>query len=124
MGRRGRDMACVVGWDIGGAHLKAARAEGGRIVDAVQIASPLRLGLQALEQAFAQARPKMGEPDHHVCTMTGELADTFASRAEGVERLAAAALPALSGEPILVYARRAGLISPQGELRPVHHIAC
>jgi probable H4MPT-linked C1 transfer pathway protein len=116
-------MACVVGWDIGGAHLKAARAEGGRIVDAVQIASPLRLGLEALEQAFAQARPKMGEADHHVCTMTGELADTFASRSEGVERLAAVAIRALPGAPILFYAGRAGLIAPQAAMRHVEDIA-
>src|SRR5260370_38473461 len=112
MGRRGRDMACAVEWDMGGAHLKAARDEGGRIVDAVQIASPLRLGLQALEQAFAQARPKMGEADHHVCTMTGELADTFGSRAEGVERLAAAARRALPRHPILRSPRPAGFHAP------------
>src|SRR5260370_23873851 len=109
MGRRGRDMACVVGWDIGGAHLKAARAEGGRIVDAVQIASPLRLGLQALEQAFAQARPKMGEADHPLRTMTGELADTFGSRAAGVERLAAAALRPRPREPLPLSPRPTGL---------------
>jgi (4-(4-[2-(gamma-L-glutamylamino)ethyl]phenoxymethyl)furan-2-yl)methanamine synthase len=115
-------MACVVGWDIGGAHLKAARAEGGRIVDAVQIASPLRLGLEALEQAFAQAKPKMGEADRHVCTMTGELADTFASRTEGVERLAAAAVRALPGDPML-YAGRAGFIAPQAAGRHVEDVA-
>ena len=116
-------MASVVGWDIGGAHLKAARAEGGRIVDAVQVASPLRLGVEALEQAFAQARPKMGEADHHVCTMTGELADTFASRAEGVERLAAAAVRALEPGRIALYAGRAGFIAPQAAVRHVDDIA-
>ena len=116
-------MASVVGWDIGGAHLKAARAEGGRIVDAVQVASPLRLGLEALAQAFAQARPKMGEADHHVCTMTGELADTFASRTEGVERLAAAAVRALEPERIALYAGRAGFIAPQAAVRHVDDIA-
>src|SRR6202162_5137974 len=116
-------MASVVGWDIGGAHLKAARAEDGRIVDAVQGASPLRLGLEALAQAFAQARPKMGEADHHVCTMTGELADTFASRSEGVERLAAAAVRALAPGPIALYAGRAGFIAPQAAVRHVDDIA-
>src|SRR6266849_1946400 len=123
MGRRGRDMACVVGWDIGGAHLKAARAEHGRIVDAVQVASPLRLGLEALEQAFAQARPKMGGADRHICTMTGELADTFASRTEGVERLAAAAVCALEPERVVLYAGRAGFIAPQAAVRQAEDIA-
>jgi len=106
-------MASVVGWDIGGAHLKAARAEDGRIVEAVQVASPLRLGLEALQQAFAQAKPSMGKADRHICTMTGELADTFASRAEGVEQLAAAAVRALAPQRIVLYAGRAGFIAPQ-----------
>jgi probable H4MPT-linked C1 transfer pathway protein len=123
MGRRGRDMASVVGWDIGGAHLKAARAEGGRIVDAVQVASPLRLGLEALGQAFAQVKPKMGRADRHVFTMTGELADTFASRAEGVGRLAAAAVRALEPERIVLYAGRAGFIAPQAAVRHAEDIA-
>ena len=40
-------MSIVIGWDVGGAHLKAARAENGRIVDAIQVASPLASGLSA-----------------------------------------------------------------------------
>jgi probable H4MPT-linked C1 transfer pathway protein len=120
---RGRDMACAVGWDIGGAHLKAARAENGRIIEAVQVASPLRLGLPALDQAFAQAKPKMGKADRHVCTMTGELADAFASRAEGVDALAAAAARALGPEAIALYAGRAGFIAPRAAARHVEDIA-
>ncbi len=73
-------MSSVVGWDIGGVHLKAARAEIGRIVKVAQYASPLRAGMQPLERAFAQARADMGQADHNVITMTGELADTFSSR--------------------------------------------
>jgi probable H4MPT-linked C1 transfer pathway protein len=113
----------VVGWDIGGAHLKAARAENGRILDAVQIASPLRLGVEALDRAFAQAKPNLGRAARHVCTMTGELADTFACRAEGVEQLAAAAVRALAPEPIVLYAGRAGFVPPQATARHVEDIA-
>jgi probable H4MPT-linked C1 transfer pathway protein len=116
-------MACVVGWDIGGAHLKAARAENGRIVAAVQVASPLRLGVEALDRAFAQGKSKMGNADRHICTMTGELADTFASRAEGVDALAAAAVRALDPEPVVLYAGRAGCIAPQAAVRHVEDIA-
>src|SRR2546421_6496679 len=113
----------VVGWDIGGAHLKAARAENGRIVDAVQVASPLRLGVEALDRAFAQARQNLGPADRHICTMTGELADSFACRAEGVEQLTAAALRALAPEPIVLYAGRAGWIAPQAAPQHVEDIA-
>jgi uncharacterized hydantoinase/oxoprolinase family protein len=49
-------MSVVTGWDVGGAHLEAARAEGGRIVAAIQIASPLWLGVSRLDKAFRTAR--------------------------------------------------------------------
>ncbi|HXD14218.1 MAG TPA: hydantoinase/oxoprolinase family protein [Xanthobacteraceae bacterium] len=104
-------MAIVIGWDIGGVHLKAARAEDGRITKAVQYASPLRDGTGRLLQAFAEARKEMGRADRNVVTMTGELADTFASRKEGVAclvELAARELGAIS-----VYAGRAGYVRPE-----------
>src|SRR5262249_39129760 len=116
-------MTSVVGWDIGGAHLKAVRAENGRIVEAMQIASPLRLGIEAIDRAFAQARPRMSGADRHVCTMTGELADTFASRAEGVVQLVAAAARALEPERIVLYAGRAGFIAPQAAAHHVEDVA-
>lgn len=116
-------MSIVVGWDIGGAHLKAARAEGGRIVEAVQVASPLRLGLERLAQAFAEAKTTIGPADRHVVTMTGELADTFSSRAEGVERLAALAVRELGPAEVSLYAGRAGFVAPQDAPRHVEDVA-
>lgn len=110
-------MAVVVGWDIGGAHLKAARAEHGRIVDAVQVAAPLRLGLVRLAQSFAEAKARIGRADRHAVTMTGELADTFSSRAEGVAALTDAAVREL-GPEVLIYAGRAGFIPAE---RAPHH---
>jgi probable H4MPT-linked C1 transfer pathway protein len=99
-----------IGWDIGGVHLKAARAENGRIVDAVQIAAPLRAGLEPLIKAFGQAKARMGTASRHLVTMTAELADTFTSRAEGVERIATLAARELNGAPIWLYAGRAGFV--------------
>lgn len=116
-------MSTVVGWDIGGAHLKAARAEDGRIVDAVQVASPLRLGLDRLKQSFADAKARIGTAHRHVVTMTGELADTFVSRAEGVESLAAVALRELTPAAVSLYAGRAGFIRPQDAHAHVEDIA-
>jgi probable H4MPT-linked C1 transfer pathway protein len=98
-----------IGWDIGGVHLKAARAESGRIVDAVQIAAPLRAGLDPLVKAFGQAKARMGPAGRHLVTMTAELADTFTSRAEGVQRIAALAAHEL-GDVALLYAGRAGFV--------------
>jgi probable H4MPT-linked C1 transfer pathway protein len=115
-------MSVVIGWDIGGAHLKAARAEHGRIVDAVQMAAPLRLGLEALARSFADAKARMGAADLHAVTMTGELADTFASRHEGVESLVSVARRELAGI-VSVYAGRAGFIRPEAAPDHVEDIA-
>jgi (4-(4-[2-(gamma-L-glutamylamino)ethyl]phenoxymethyl)furan-2-yl)methanamine synthase len=116
-------MSVVVGWDIGGAHLKAARAEHGRIVDAVQVASPLRLGLEALATSFAAAKARMGAADLHAVTMTGELADTFSSRREGVESLVGMAQSELARTTVTVYAGRAGFIAPEAAPAHVEDIA-
>src|SRR5262245_37535627 len=116
-------MRRVIGWDVGGAHLKAARAENGRIVDAIQLASPLRLGLDRLAQVFAEAKARMGVAQLHAVTMTGELADTFSSRAEGVERLSALAVRELAPAEVALYAGRAGFIAPRDAPRHVEDIA-
>ena len=101
-------MSVVIGWDIGGVHLKAARAENGRITRAAQYASPLRVGTERLLEAFARAREDMGRADRNVATMTGELADTFSSREEGVERLASLAERELGA--VSFYAGPAGCV--------------
>jgi (4-(4-[2-(gamma-L-glutamylamino)ethyl]phenoxymethyl)furan-2-yl)methanamine synthase len=102
-------MSVVIGWDIGGVHLKAARAQDGRIIKAAQYASPLRAGTEPLLQAFAQARTDMGRADRNIVTMTGELADTFSSRKEGVEHLALLAAQQL--DAVSIYAGPAGYVS-------------
>jgi (4-(4-[2-(gamma-L-glutamylamino)ethyl]phenoxymethyl)furan-2-yl)methanamine synthase len=104
-------MSVVIGWDIGGVHLKAVRAENGRIVKAAQYAAPLRGGTGRLSEAFAQARDEMGDADRNVITMTGELADTFQSRADGVEQLAMLAARALGSASI--YAGPRGYVRPE-----------
>lgn len=104
-------MSVVIGWDIGGVHLKAARAEDGRVTKVAQYASPLRSGTERLSQAFAEAKKDLGRADRHVATMTGELADIFSSRAEGVERLANIAARELGN--VSIYAGPAGNVGPQ-----------
>jgi (4-(4-[2-(gamma-L-glutamylamino)ethyl]phenoxymethyl)furan-2-yl)methanamine synthase len=111
--RHENGMGIVIGWDIGGVHLKAARAEQGRIVKAVQLAAPLRGGVGLLAAAFAKAKAELGDAERHVATMTGELADTFVSRADGVECLATLAARELAGTPLTVYAGPAGYVAPE-----------
>ncbi len=106
----GIDMQIIVGWDIGGAHLKAARAENGIVVAAAQIACPLWLGLAELDRAFAEAAEQIGRADLNAITMTGELSDAFATRAEGVAGVAAIAERLLAPGRSVFYAARAGFV--------------
>jgi (4-(4-[2-(gamma-L-glutamylamino)ethyl]phenoxymethyl)furan-2-yl)methanamine synthase len=98
----------IIGWDIGGAHLKAARMENGRVVNALQVALPLWQGLHEAERAFDEAEAQVGRAEMNAVTMTGELCDIFATHAEGVAALAALAERRL-GQP-LFYAGRAGFV--------------
>lgn len=80
----------TIGWDIGGAHLKAAAVDGdGRIVAVAQEPCPLWQGAvhlhSALDRIMARFSPEPG--CCHAATMTGELVDAFASREEGVAAL-------------------------------------
>jgi probable H4MPT-linked C1 transfer pathway protein len=102
-------VSVVIGWDIGGAHLKAARVKHGRVEAVVQAATPLWLGLGSLEEGFNVLGAQLGRADHHVLTMTGELCDAFPSRREGVAGLAAIAANHLTPAPRL-YAGRAGFV--------------
>ena len=102
-------MGTIIGWDIGGAHLKAVRVEDGVIAKAVLVPCPLWQGLDKLEMAFSKARRGLGPATRHAATMTGELADIFASRAEGVETLTRVAMRCLDAE-IGIYAGPAGFV--------------
>jgi len=88
----------VLGFDVGGAHLKAARIEDGRVTSAVEVACPLWLGLDRLDAAFAEARKAVGAAPLNAVTMTGELCDIFPTRAEGVARLCAKVTASLPGD--------------------------
>ncbi len=107
-------MADSIGWDIGGAHLKAVRlADDGRILGAVQRPCPLWQGLQHLEQALEEALESLGQADAHAVTMTGELADIFADRREGVLSLVAAMQRHLPQAQLQIFAGNRGFVAPE-----------
>ena len=96
-----RSADTVFGWDVGGAHVKACRMRHGRVVDVVQWPCALWQGLDRLEQVLDAAAARW--PDlraaQHAVTMTGEMVDLFADRADGVTRLAAALAARLADDP-------------------------
>ena len=53
-------MSSIIGWDVGGAHLKAALVEGGRLIDVVQLSCELWRGMDRLEIALDQATARLG----------------------------------------------------------------
>jgi len=116
-------VSTVIGWDIGGAHLKAARAEAGRITAVMQVPSPLWQGLDRLDSAIAEAQRALGPVDRHAATMTGELADVFANRAEGVAIITARLAEAVAPAPLAVYAGRAGFVATDAVAAHVADIA-
>ena len=103
-------MQHIIGWDVGGAHLKAARAENGVIVRAAQIACPLWLGVAELDRAFYEAESAVGRAPLNAITMTGELCDAFATREEGVVGLAAIMARLLAPRRAVFYAGRSGFV--------------
>ena len=80
----------VIGWDIGGAHLKAALLdETGKALRVWQIASPLWQGLDKLIAAIDEVHAGLDDNQYfHAITMTGELADIFPDRKSGVHQIA------------------------------------
>ncbi len=94
----------VVGWDIGGAHVKACLLRDGRVRDVAQWACPLWQGIEHLQRVLqlALARwPQLVDTAHagttlHAVTMTGEMTDLFEHREDGVQRIAATLADALS----------------------------
>ncbi len=104
-------MAAVIGWDIGGAHLKAARVAADGEITARQVPAPLWLGLDRLAAAIADMRRELGPVRRYAVTMTGELADVFPERGEGVRQIAALMTSALAPAPVVFYAGRAGFVA-------------
>ena len=103
----------TIGWDLGGAHVKAARVEGGQVTGVVQLACPLWTELDRLPAVLAEVQARLGPAAQHAATMTGELADVFPTRAEGVARLAHALVQATAPALPRLYAGRAGWLGPE-----------
>src|SRR5262245_18971252 len=102
----------ITGWDLGGAHLKAAQVErGGRLVTALQLPCRLWLGMEELARALGEARRQLRPSRRHGVTMTGELADLFADRAERVARLSRAMTETFGGDDLRICAGRDGFVT-------------
>ena len=102
----------VIGWDLGGAHLKAALLdEQDNVLEVLQLPCKLWLGLDQLEVAISNAlfAFKIKPADvHHAVTMTGELVDLFANRHEGVIAISTLATKLLDKNTLFYAAQDSG----------------
>lgn len=94
----------VVGWDVGGAHLKAVLLDAdGQVLDAIQLACPLWRGLSFLEQSTQSILATWSNYDFvSTVTMTGELVDLFTTREQGVCEIAKT-MQALLGQDAVAF---------------------
>lgn len=95
-----------MGWDIGGAHVKAVLLNNvDNVLRIQQVACPLWLGLDKLEIAIMTILNGFQvdvDQVNHAVTMTGELADLFAHRHEGVVQISQC-VAQLLGNEVLFY---------------------
>lgn len=105
------EQEVIIGWDIGGAHLKAVSlASNGDIVRCIQLPCPLWQGLSHLEQGVDQILAG-SSATHHAITMTGELVDLFANRSEGVIAIARTMAHKLEHKKVYFFAGEKGFVS-------------
>lgn len=116
----------VIGWDVGGAHLKAARIErDGQVSGVWLVPCALWRGLDQLHQAIDRIERAMRVSDAcaHAVTMTGEMVDLFETRQAGVQALAALLSQRLGAERVRFYAGGQGWYDAGETGRHAGHVA-
>ena len=107
------DKFNAIGWDVGGAHLKAVYIDAaGKLISVSQVYCPLWRGLHELDGAINQVLTEFHVDEHvvtHFVTMTGELADIFPNRHTGVMQIAQFLVQKLSGK-VMFYAGKNGFV--------------
>ncbi|MBC7787587.1 MAG: S-layer protein [Methylophilaceae bacterium] len=116
----------TVGWDIGGAHLKAVLVDdAGNALQVLQLACPLWRGLDVLALAVDEVLTKFNLPQTtvHAITMTGELADIFKDRHDGVMQIAQLLALKLTPYQQFYYAGKQGFLTFEQVAQNTMHIS-
>jgi len=109
--------SAVLGWDVGGANVKAARLERGAELRVVERAFALWREPQRLPEILGEVARELGGADWMAVTMTAELADCFATKREGVDRVLDAFAQAFPDTPARVFAVDGRFLSPEAARR-------
>ena len=115
----------IVGWDIGGAHIKAAWVyKDGTLKKVIQHPCPLWQGLDRLQPVLDSIMEEIvASPDLHAITMTGELVDTFGSREQGVRALVNTMERWINSAPTYIFAGMNGFLTPREAVRQTTEVA-
>jgi probable H4MPT-linked C1 transfer pathway protein len=104
-------MGAILGWDVGGAHLKLARLGAEGRLEAVRIVPcALWRGLDELDRAIDALAPDAPEGVGSAVTMTGELVDLWPDRASGIAALTERLSIRRKGGPLAFYAGARGFV--------------
>jgi (4-(4-[2-(gamma-L-glutamylamino)ethyl]phenoxymethyl)furan-2-yl)methanamine synthase len=115
-------MTSIIGWDLGGANLKLARVEDGHVLEVAQVPSPIKQNRSKFDEALGEGLKLCPGGARHAVTMTGELSDVFADRAEGVRYLVAMMRNA-AGDGTVFYAGRAGFLDAERAVERYRDVA-
>jgi (4-(4-[2-(gamma-L-glutamylamino)ethyl]phenoxymethyl)furan-2-yl)methanamine synthase len=94
----------ILGWDVGGANVKAARIEA-PAAEARTLRRPFALWREPgrLPEVLATLSRELGGAPRHAVTMTAELADCYATKREGVGAVLDAFAAAFPGSSVAVF---------------------
>ncbi|QDT92925.1 hydantoinase/oxoprolinase family protein [Gimesia algae] len=99
----------VIGLDIGGANIKSADSDGAARAMSFELwKTPL-----LLQSALKEILTSYQRPNLIAVTMTGELADCFQTKADGVDHILTAVEQAVPGVPVLVWQTGAEFLTPE-----------
>ncbi len=113
-----------IGWDIGGAHVKAVVLDQTWEVSAIfLLPCPLWKGIEQLRIAVKDIMQELPAAHYwHAITMTGELVDCFENREAGVKQILATIIELLPADELHVFAGKAGLINAK-HVNEQHYLA-
>jgi probable H4MPT-linked C1 transfer pathway protein len=95
----------MVGWDLGGAHIKlAVLRPDGEIENVAQVPCELWRGIDRLADALDRLAGERPRAALHAVTMTGELVDLFADRRSGVVEIVESFVRAMGSSDVLLFA--------------------
>ena len=100
----------IIGWDIGGAHIKAAKIDfKKKTSNTKQLYSPIWKNLNYLKKSIKLIKKKLGKTNYHAITMTAELSDIFPDRKNGIKHVVNLSSKILGEKNIFFYSKKSFL---------------